>query len=57
MLWLAVVAPDEILAYLRGQRATHKLPTSVEVIGAIPKTGSGNIGRVGLRDRAAPKEE
>jgi len=40
-----------------GQRAAYKLPTSVEIIGAIPKTGSGKIRRVGLRDRAVAKEE
>jgi acyl-CoA synthetase (AMP-forming)/AMP-acid ligase II len=40
-----------------GQRAAYKLPTSVEVLAAIPKTGAGKIRRVGLRDRAAAKEE
>jgi long-chain acyl-CoA synthetase len=53
----AAAAPDEILAYLRGQLAAYKLPVSVEVIAAIPKTGSGKIRRVELRDRAAAKEE
>jgi long-chain acyl-CoA synthetase len=48
----AVATPDEILAYLRGQLAAYKLPTSVEIITAIPKTGSGKIRRVELRDRA-----
>jgi long-chain acyl-CoA synthetase len=46
-------APDEILAYLRGQLAAYKLPAAVEIIAAIPKTGSGKIRRVELRDRAA----
>jgi long-chain acyl-CoA synthetase len=52
----AAAAPDEILAYLRGQLAAYKLPTSVETIAAIPKTGSGKIRRVELRDRAAARE-
>jgi acyl-CoA synthetase (AMP-forming)/AMP-acid ligase II len=53
----AAAAPDGILAFLQGQLAAYKLPTSVEVIAAIPKTGSGKIRRVELRDRAAAKEE
>ena len=52
----AAAAPDEILACLRGQLAAYKLPTSVEVIAAIPKTGSGKIRRVELRERASVKE-
>jgi long-chain acyl-CoA synthetase len=52
----AAAKPDEILAYLRGQLAAYKLPASVEVIAAIPKTGSGKIRRVELRDRAAARE-
>ena len=52
----AAAAPDEILAHLRGQLAAYKLPTSVEVIAAIPKTGSGKIRRVELRERASVKE-
>jgi acyl-CoA synthetase (AMP-forming)/AMP-acid ligase II len=40
-----------------GQLAVYKLPTSVEIIAAIPKTGAGKIRGVGLRDRAAAKEE
>jgi long-chain acyl-CoA synthetase len=52
----AAAAPDEILAYLRGQLAAYKLPASVEIIAAIPKTGSGKIRRVELRDRAAARE-
>jgi long-chain acyl-CoA synthetase len=43
---------DEVLAYLRTQLAAYKLPTSVEFIEAIPKTGSGKIRRVELRERA-----
>lgn len=43
---------DELLAYLRTQLAAYKLPTSVEFIEAIPKTGSGKIRRVELRERA-----
>ena len=52
----AAAAPDEILAHLRGQLAAYKLPTSLEVIAALPKTGSGKIRRVELRDRASVKE-
>ncbi len=52
----AAAAPDEILAYLRGQLAAYKLPASVEIIAASPKTGSGKIRRVELRDRAAARE-
>ncbi|MBI2529272.1 MAG: hypothetical protein HYV93_25210 [Candidatus Rokubacteria bacterium] len=52
----APAAPDETLAHLRGQPAAPEVPTSVEVIAAIPKTGSGKIGRVELRDRASVKE-
>ena len=52
----AAAAPDEILAYLRGQLAAYKLPAAVEIIAAIPKTGSGKIRRVELRDRAAARE-
>jgi long-chain acyl-CoA synthetase len=43
---------DEVLAYLKTQLAAYKLPTSVEFIEAIPKTGSGKIRRVELRERA-----
>jgi long-chain acyl-CoA synthetase len=53
----AAAAPDEILAYLRGQLAAYKLPASVEIIAAIPKTGSGKIRRVELRDRARTTRE
>jgi acyl-CoA synthetase (AMP-forming)/AMP-acid ligase II len=53
----AAAAPDEILAYLRGLLAAYKLPASVEIVVAIPTTGSGKIRRVELRDRAAAKEE
>ena len=52
----APAAPDEIVAYLRGQLAAYKLPASIEVIAAIPKTGSGKIRRVELRERAAAGE-
>jgi acyl-CoA synthetase (AMP-forming)/AMP-acid ligase II len=51
----AAAKPDEILAYLRGQLAAYKLPASVEIIAAIPKTGSGKIRRVELRESAAAK--
>jgi long-chain acyl-CoA synthetase len=52
----AAATPVEILTYLRGQLAAYKLPATVEIIAAIPKTGSGKIRRVELRDRAARKE-
>lgn len=48
----AAATAEEIRAYLRGQLAAYKMPTSVEFIQAIPKTGSGKIRRVELRDRA-----
>ena len=48
----ASATADEVQAYLRGQLAAYKLPASVEFIQAIPKTGSGKIRRVELREKA-----
>lgn len=37
------VTPDEVLAFLQGKLARYKLPKSVVVRDALPKSDSGKI--------------
>lgn len=37
------VEPDAIVAWARGQMAAYKVPRQVELIDALPKSGSGKI--------------
>src|SRR5580692_8759412 len=42
--------PDALLAHCRAQLSAYKVPHSVQVIGEIPRTGSGKIIRYKLRE-------
>ncbi|MEN3540825.1 long-chain fatty acid--CoA ligase [Microbispora sp. ZYX-F-249] len=55
----AAVTPGELRGFLRPRLAKYKIPVYVDVVGALPKTGSGKIRKPDLRRRplpAAPEE-
>ncbi|WP_169984876.1 long-chain fatty acid--CoA ligase [Microbispora sp. H10836] len=55
----AAVTPGELRDFLRPRLAKYKIPVYVDVVGALPKTGSGKIRKPDLRRRplpAAPEE-
>jgi fatty-acyl-CoA synthase len=44
-------APDELIAFLRGQLAGYKVPKSVEFLDALPVSAAGKILKRDLRER------
>jgi fatty-acyl-CoA synthase len=44
-------APDELIAFLRGQLAGYKVPQSVEFLDALPVSAAGKILKRDLRER------
>jgi HIP---CoA ligase len=49
----AVVDPDEVVAWCRGEMANYKVPRSVEVVDALPLNATGKVLKYVLRERAA----
>jgi fatty-acyl-CoA synthase len=47
-----LLTEGELLAFLHGKIAKFKIPKSVELMNALPHTGSGKIDKVSLRARA-----
>jgi fatty-acyl-CoA synthase len=47
----ASAAPDELIAFLRGQLAGYKVPKSVEFLDALPVSAAGKILKRDLRER------
>lgn len=45
--------PDELRAHLAARLTGYKVPKRVEILDALPKTGSGKVRKAGLRERAA----
>ncbi len=56
----SAVAPDDLVAFARGNLAAYKLPRSVEFVAALPRTPAGKVlkrelrARYGRRSGAAP---
>jgi acyl-CoA synthetase (AMP-forming)/AMP-acid ligase II len=46
----ARAAAEEIAAFCRGRLADYKIPRAVEVVDALPKTGTGKIRKEALRE-------
>ncbi|WP_169951021.1 long-chain fatty acid--CoA ligase [Microbispora sp. H11081] len=56
----AAVTPRELRDFLRPRLAKYKIPVYVDVVGTLPKTGSGKIRKPDLRRRplsAGPRSE
>lgn len=51
----AVVAPEDIRAFCRGQIAWYKIPRHIAVVDAFPLTASGKIQKFRLREMAAER--
>ncbi|MEU8038728.1 long-chain fatty acid--CoA ligase [Streptosporangium sp. NPDC049078] len=51
----AGVAPGELADFLRSRLAKYKIPVRFEIVGALPKTGSGKIRKSELRGRPLPE--
>lgn len=49
------VEPDSLIAYCRQQLAAYKAPREVEIIDELPKTITGKIQRLVLREQAQPQ--
>jgi fatty-acyl-CoA synthase len=47
----AAVSPDDVLAHLDGRVARYKLPKRVVLVDALPRTASGKVRKVDLRER------
>ncbi len=43
-------APEDILAYLRGRIAGFKIPRGLEILPELPKTGTGKVVKLKLRE-------
>ena len=43
-------APEEILAHLRGRIAGFKIPRGLEILPELPKTGTGKVVKIKLRE-------
>jgi fatty-acyl-CoA synthase len=42
--------PEEVKEFLRGRLARYKVPKRIEVVGDLPKTGTGKIQKFLLRE-------
>ncbi|WP_214107327.1 acyl-CoA synthetase [Acrocarpospora catenulata] len=49
-----VLTPDELRAFLRPRLAKYKIPVYVDIVAALPRTGSGKIRKPDLRARPLP---
>ncbi|GIH62693.1 acyl-CoA synthetase [Microbispora siamensis] len=52
----AAVTPGELRDFLRPRLAKYKIPVYVDVVDALPKTGSGKIRKPDLRRRPLPAD-
>jgi len=48
----AEATPQELLEHLRGRIAGFKVPKGIEILPELPKTGTGKVVKVQLRERA-----
>jgi fatty-acyl-CoA synthase len=51
----AVIEPADIPAFLAGRLAKYKIPVYVDVLGDLPRTGSGKVRKGPLRDLPPPQ--
>ena len=48
--------PDEVIEWARGRMAAFKVPRVVQLVDELPKTATGKIQRVRLREREAGRK-
>ncbi|CAL9540489.1 3-[(3aS,4S,7aS)-7a-methyl-1,5-dioxo-octahydro-1H-inden-4-yl]propanoyl:CoA ligase [Streptomyces sp. enrichment culture] len=46
----SVLTGDDLIAWARREMANHKVPRSVEFVGALPRNASGEVAKGRLRD-------